>query len=211
MDSLKNSVKQSLDEYAYKKIEVDQQAKRRLITQITLNHKPSKRKYFPFIPSLLAGTGALLLAFLLFFPQLQPSSIDEDKIHQFVTEYKSIQYTIEDHIHSPSGLEISEKVKGYLSEDAYKKQMANRFYDTAPSIAQQTNKSIALLEVKLEKERENDKGTIDYKYTSKIKIYDNESSKEIEIKGQLTISNENGLKITRDWENQKLIQRELFK
>ncbi|WP_102275384.1 hypothetical protein [Cytobacillus massiliigabonensis] len=211
MDPLKNSVKEALDEYAYKNIEVDQNGKNRFISQITQWQKRSKRKTFHFYLSVLAGAGAILLAVLLFMPQLPSNSISEKEINQFVTEYKTIQYTIEDPVHSPTGIEISEKVKEYLTEDAYKKQMANRVYDTAPIIAQQTNQSISLVEVSLVKEKEKDNGMIDYNYTTRIKIYDNQSSKEIEIKGQLTISNEDGLKITRDWENIKRIGDELFK
>lgn len=89
--------------------------------------------------------------------------------------------------------------------------MANRFYDTAPLIAQQTNKSIALSNFKLEKEKEKEDGMIDYNYTAKIQIYDNQSSKEIAIKGQLTIANDDGLKITRDWEDKKGLVDEFLK
>ncbi|WP_313799242.1 hypothetical protein [Cytobacillus sp.] len=211
MDPLKNCVKKALDEHTYKNIELDQNARNRFIAQINQSQKRSKRKHFHLYPSMLAGTCALLLVILLFLPQLHSSSYGEEEVYQFVTEYKIIQYTIEDPAYSPTGIEISERVKDFLSEDAYKKQMANRFYDTAPLIAQQTNKSIALSDIKIEKEKEKENGMIDYNYTMKIQIYDNQSSKEIAIKGQLTIANDDELKITRDWEDRKGLVDEFFK
>lgn len=211
MDQLKKAVKEALNENAYKNIELNQKGINRFLSLINQRQTQPKRKYFHFYPSLLAGTCALLLAILLFLPQLHSSSFSEEEIYQFVTEYKTIQYTIEDPAHSPTGIEISERVKGFLSDDVYKKQMTNRVFDIVPDIAKQTNKSIAMVEVNLEKEKVKDNGMIDYNYTTKIKIYDNQSSKEMEIKGQLTISNEDGLKITRDWEDKKGIVNEFFK
>lgn len=211
MDQLKKAVKEALNENSYKNIELNQKGINRFLSLINQRQTQPKRKYFHFYPSLLAGTCALLLAILLFLPQLHSSSFSEEEIYQFVTEYKTIQYTIEDPAHSPTGIEISERVKGFLSDDVYKKQMTNRVFDIVPDIAKQTNKSIAMVEVNLEKEKVKDNGMIDYNYTTKIKIYDNQSSKEMEIKGQLTISNEDGLKITRDWEDKKGIVNEFFK
>lgn len=211
MDQLKKGVKEALNENAYKNIELNQKGINRFFSQINQRQTQPKRKYFHFYPSLLAGTCALLLAILLFLPQLHSRSFSEEEVYQFVTEYKTIQYTIEDPVHSPTGIEISERVKEFLSNDAYKKQMANRVFDLAPTIAMQSNKSIEVVEVNLQKEKEKDNGMIDYIYTTKIRIYDNQSSKEIEIKGQLTIYNGDGLKITRDWEDNKGIVNELIK
>ncbi|MDM5223387.1 hypothetical protein QUF86_22125 [Peribacillus sp. NJ11] len=52
----------------------------------------------------------------------------------------------------------------------------------------------------LEEQSKNDDSTIDYKYTIKLKLYDEESSKVYNKEGELTISTkDNELKITRDW------------
>jgi len=125
---------------------------------------------------------------------------DED-VKKFVTEYKNIQYTIKEPMNAPSGIEIGEQVKGYLSDDVFNKLNANRTFQIAPDIAKKINKSVGLDEILLEKERENDDGTIDYTYKLKLKFYDASTSETVEKKGQLTISNKDGFIITRDWED----------
>jgi hypothetical protein len=69
-----------------------------------------------------------------------------------------------------------------------------------------TNKTIELEDVIFEKEKENEEGTINYKYTLKLKVSDGQSSEVFEKKGQLSVSNDNGLKITRDWEQNTEIE-----
>lgn len=127
--------------------------------------------------------------------------IKYEDVKSFVTEYKTIQYTIKDPSNPPSGIEIGEEVKRYLSEDVFKKHNANRVFQIAPDIARKTNKSIELEGLLLEKEKENADGTIDYKFILKLKFYDASTSETVEKNGQLTISNKNGLIITRDWED----------
>lgn len=55
-------------------------------------------------------------------------------------------------------------------------------------------------DVVLKKEKENADGTINYKFTLKLKFYDASTSETVEKNGQLTISYKDGLIITRDWE-----------
>ncbi|MBS4192479.1 hypothetical protein KHA94_20190 [Bacillus sp. FJAT-49705] len=123
--------------------------------------------------------------------------IKEEDVLNFVKDYKAEQYNIKDPSNPPSGIEIGEKVKGFFSDEEFEKQMANRVFQIAPDIAKKTNKSIELEDVKLEKEKENEDGTINYKYTLILKFYDDKASDVIEKKGELTIE---GLKIIRDWE-----------
>ncbi len=61
-------------------------------------------------------------------------------------------------------------------------------------------KSIELEDILLEKEKENDNGTINYNFTLKLKFYDASISETVEKNGKLTISTEDGLILTRDWE-----------
>ncbi|WP_102691905.1 hypothetical protein [Rummeliibacillus pycnus] len=131
----------------------------------------------------------------------QPSDKDVLKLLQ---DYKTVQYNIKDPLNPPSGTEIGEKVKGYFSEDEFEKQMANRVFQIAPEIAKVSNRSIKLENVNLKKSKENKDGTIDYKYTLKLKFYDDQSSEVIEKKGQLTVD---GLTITRDWEENPSIKK----
>jgi len=137
---------------------------------------------------------------------------DED-IKKFVTEYKTIQYTIKEPTNAPSGIEIGEQVKKYLSEDVFSKHNANRTFQIAPDIAKRTGKSIELDDILLEKEKEkeNDNGTINYSFTLKLKFYDASTSETVEKNGQLTISNKDGFLITRDWENNENFVRDFLK
>lgn len=68
--------------------------------------------------------------------------VKDKDVKNFVMEYKTIQYTIEDPINAPSGIEIGEKVKAYLSENVFNKHNANRIFQLAPDIAKKTGKSI---------------------------------------------------------------------
>lgn len=139
-------------------------------------------------------------AILLSVVACSNDEIKEEDVMSFVQEYKTEQYTIKDPTKAPTGIEIGQKVKKYLSEDVFEQQMANRNFELAPNVAKEQDKSIELQEVLLEKEKENDDGTIDYYYTLKLKFYDGQSSEIVIKKGELTISNEDGLKITRDWD-----------
>ncbi|MDX8367932.1 hypothetical protein [Cytobacillus sp. IB215665] len=124
--------------------------------------------------------------------------VNEEEVHELVMAYKKEQYTIEDPSSPPSGLDISENVSGYLSEAALNEQNVGRIFELAPNVAKKLNKSIELVDVILEKYEENENSSIDYNYTLTLKIGADEI---IEIDGQLTISNDNGLKITRDFDH----------
>lgn len=139
-------------------------------------------------------------AMLLSVVACSTDKIKEEDVMSFVKKYKTEQYTINDPINAPTGIEIGQKVKKYLSEDVFEQHMANRNFELAPNVAREQNKSIKLEDVLLEKEKENDDGTIDYYYTLKLKFDDGQSYEIVNKKGELTISNEDGLKITRDWD-----------
>jgi hypothetical protein len=132
--------------------------------------------------------------------------IKTEDVKKFVKEYKNEQYNIKDPTNPLTSIQIGTKVKRYLSKDVFDKLEANRILQIAPDFANKTNKSIELEDVILEKEEENKVGTIDYNYTLKLKISDEQSSETFEKKGQLTISNDGGLKITRDWEENVKIE-----
>ncbi|MGE1166298.1 hypothetical protein ACQJ0Y_24290 [Peribacillus simplex] len=114
--------------------------------------------------------------------------------------YYTELYTIKDPSNPPTFDEIAENIKGYLSEDEYKAQIADRKYQIPELVSKEINKSIEVQDVNLEEQSKNDDGTIDYKYTTKFKVYDENSSKIYEKEGELTISTTNNeLKITRDF------------
>lgn len=207
MDFLNSDVKKAMDEHVFKNLELDYDGKRKFITKLKNSKKTSKIKAIRFVPSLFAGIGALLLAILIIMPQINFDSsnipinqVNEKDVQNLVLKYKKAQYSIEDPSNVPTGLEIGEEVKEFLTADAFEKQMANRVFALVPDFAKKTNKRIELEEVKLKKVKENDNGTIDYNYLLKLKIADEQSTEVIEKKGQLTITNDDDLLISRDWE-----------
>ncbi|MDM5304185.1 hypothetical protein [Peribacillus frigoritolerans] len=109
-------------------------------------------------------------------------------------------YTIKDPSHPPTFDEIADNIKGYVSEDRFKAQIADRRYQIPELVAKELNKSIEVLAVNLEEQSVNDNGTIDYTYKTVFKVYDENSSETYEKEGELTISIiNNELKITREW------------
>ncbi|MFD1039836.1 hypothetical protein ACFQ3N_15730 [Virgibacillus byunsanensis] len=145
--------------------------------------------------------GILLLVVMMFgMTSCSSEAMNNDDVKTFVKEYKTEQYTIENPDDPLTGLEIGEKVKPFLSEEELENLMKNRVFSIAPTIAKNIGKSVELEGVRLEKEQENDNGSIDYTYTLKLKYYDDHSSVVVAKKGELTIKNNDGLKITRDWE-----------
>ena len=122
---------------------------------------------------------------------------NQKDIVELVKNYKSAQYDIKDPSKPPTELEIAENVKGYLSKDAYERQMANRVFQIAPDIATKTRSSIKLENIKLEKKKENKDGSIDYKYTLKLKFHNEKLTDVVEKSGQLTTKDQ---KIIYDWE-----------
>ncbi|MCA1026036.1 hypothetical protein LCM23_08015 [Cytobacillus kochii] len=128
------------------------------------------------------------------------SNADEKEVKEFLSQYKSYQYTIENPKNPPTADEIGEKVKPFLSDEEYEKQFANRAFDIPAEVASKTNNSIALDDVTLEKvesEEESEK----YKYTLHLIFSDNGSEESIDRKGEITVKTNNEMKITRDWEN----------
>lgn len=143
----------------------------------------------------------LLLIMTLALVACGQEKASDTEVLKLLTDYKSVQYNIKDPSKPPSETEISEKVKGYFSKDAFEKQMTDRVFQIAPVIAKASNKSIQLENVQLMKSKENKDGTIDYTYKLKLKFYDNQTTEIIEKNGQLTVD---GLKITRDWEERSI-------
>ena len=114
--------------------------------------------------------------------------------------YSTVLYTIKDVSNPPTSDEIAENIKVYLTDKQYKAEIDNRKYQIPELVSKQINKSIEVQDVKLEEQSKNDDGTIDYLYTTKFKIYDENSSKVYEKEGELTISiTNNELKIDREW------------
>ena len=136
--------------------------------------------------------------------------IKEENVLTLLENYKKVQYTIKDPANPPTGSEIASTVEDYLSDDVLKKHEANRVFYLASNIAEKTNKSMELKDIKLKKDKENDNGTVNYKYTLFLKLGDGDDSEIIEKKGELTVSNENGLKITRDWEEKIKMGNQVF-
>ncbi|MDF9759391.1 hypothetical protein OKW24_001164 [Peribacillus simplex] len=114
--------------------------------------------------------------------------------------YYTARYTIKDPANPPTFAEIADNVKEYLSEDEYNAQILNRYYSIPSLVAKEINKSIVVQDVKLEEQRKNEDGTIDYTYTTEFKVYDENSSKIYEKEGEVTITTiDHELKVTRDW------------
>ncbi len=88
-------------------------------------------------------------------------TITENDIVNFIKEYKTAQYTIQSPTNIPTTEEIEEKVKPFLTKKEFEKQMANRVFEIAPMIAEEMNKSIEISDVILEKDSENDNGSIE--------------------------------------------------
>ncbi|WP_316572052.1 hypothetical protein [Neobacillus sp. YIM B06451] len=132
-------------------------------------------------------------------------TIKTEDVEKLVKEYKAEQYNFKDPNNIPSGIEIGDKVKKYLSKGTFEKLNANQVFQIAPEFVKITKKTIELEDVFLEKEKEMDDGSIDYKYTLKLKVSDEQSSEVIEKKGQLTVLNAGDLLITRDWENKVIV------
>jgi hypothetical protein len=127
--------------------------------------------------------------------------INEDDVKQFVMEYKTNQYTVEDASNPPTGIEIGEKVKPFLSEEEYNYFMRSSYFHLITVVAENTGYKSRLKDIILEKIEETDDGSINYKYTMKVEYYHDSFSELVETKGQLTIQYDGEqYQITRDWE-----------
>ncbi|USK74382.1 hypothetical protein [Peribacillus frigoritolerans] len=123
-----------------------------------------------------------------------------EEAEKLFNSYSTELYTIKDPSNPPTSDEIAEKAKGYLTEEQYNAEIANREFQIPELVSKQINKSIEVQDVKLEEQSKNDDGTVDYLYTTTFKVYDENSSKMYEKKGELTLSTTNNeLKIDREW------------
>ncbi|TRZ40485.1 hypothetical protein CEQ21_06135 [Niallia circulans] len=138
--------------------------------------------------------------------------IKDEDVLSLLKEYKTEQYTIADPKETPTGAEIATNVKEYLTEDALEEQEANRNFQLAPDFAKNTNHSIELTNVNVSKKKENDDGTVIYTYNLSLKLTDvnNSSSQNVEKKGELTVSNETKLIITKDWQETSTFKDQMF-
>ncbi|MBK5444987.1 hypothetical protein JFV29_08995 [Peribacillus sp. TH16] len=133
-------------------------------------------------------------------PVKEEKVVNIEKAEKLFKDYSTELYTIKDSSNPPTFDEIAEKIKVYLTEEQYNAEIANRKFQIPELVSKQINKSIEVQDVKLEEQSKNDDGTIDYLYTTKFKVYDENSSKIYEKVGELTISTTNNeLKIDRDW------------
>ncbi|MGE7602505.1 hypothetical protein ACQKL5_08325 [Peribacillus sp. NPDC097675] len=145
---------------------------------------------------------SLLFLFVLFIGVVacDKDMPKEANIEKFVRDYSMERYNVKNPSNPPTSDEIANNVKEYLSKDEYDTQIANRYYSIPSMVAKEINKSIEVQDLNLEEKNKNDDSTIDYKYTLKIKVYDEKSSKVYDKEGELTISTkDNLLKITRDF------------
>ncbi|MGE6720939.1 hypothetical protein ACQKGD_26950 [Peribacillus frigoritolerans] len=133
-------------------------------------------------------------------PVKEQNVVNVEEAEKLFKDYSTGLYTIKDPSNPPTFDEIAENIKEYLSEEQYDAEIANRKFQIPELVSNQINKSIEVQDVKLEEQSKNDDGTIDYLYTTKFKVYDENESKIYEKEGELTISTTNNeLKIDRDW------------
>jgi hypothetical protein len=152
----------------------------------------------------------LLIGMLLALSGCGNSVFNEKDIKEFVMEYKTNQYTVEDPSNPPTAVEIGESVKAYLSKEEYENLIKNRYFHFITVIVENTGKKVELQDVILEKVEENDDGSVDYNYTLEINYYDDHASDIVKKDGQMTIQHDGQYKITRDWEKPTEFEKEAF-
>jgi PBP1b-binding outer membrane lipoprotein LpoB len=142
---------------------------------------------------------------------------EEEAIHQemeaFIKEYKTTIYSIDDPLNPPTANEVAQKAESYLTKNEFENLMTNRIFELASKTANSLNKRIELEAVLLENATFNDDGGgWDCEITIKIKLADQQSSKTIEKKGQLSImrNSSDELKVFRDWEERIKIDGEML-
>ncbi|WP_285769255.1 hypothetical protein [Peribacillus sp. SI8-4] len=133
-------------------------------------------------------------------PINEGSMVNLEDAEKLFKGYSKELYTIKDAANPPTSDEIATKMKVYLTDKQYKADINNRKYQLPELVSKQLNKRIEVQDVSLEEQSKNDDNTIDYFYTTKFKVYDENSSKVYEKEGELTITiTKNGLKIDREW------------
>ncbi|MFC9601795.1 hypothetical protein ACFTQL_29275 [Peribacillus butanolivorans] len=141
-------------------------------------------------------------------PVKEENVVNVEEAEKLFKDYSTELYSIKDPSNPPTFDEIAENIKVYLTEEQYDAEIANRKFQIPELVSKQINKSIEVQDVKLEEQSKNDDGTIDYLYTTTFKVYDENSSKIYEKKGELTISTTNNeLKIDREWSRGVKIDR----
>ncbi|MGE6377985.1 hypothetical protein [Peribacillus muralis] len=113
-------------------------------------------------------------------PVKEETAIKVEDAEKLFKGYYTERYTIKDPSNPPTSDEIAANIKEYLSEKEYNAQISNNYYAMPSVVAKELNKSIEVQDVKLEEESKNDDGTVDYAYTTKFKVYDENSSKTYE-------------------------------
>ena len=121
-----------------------------------------------------------MLIFILIGSSCSHETIETEDVEKFLKEYKAEQYNLKYPNNLPSGVDIGNRVKKYLSKGALDKLNANQVFKIAPDFAERTNKTIELEDVILENEKENNDGSLNYKYTLKLKVSDEKSSEVFE-------------------------------
>ncbi len=74
--------------------------------------------------------GLLFLFLMLISVSACNNDVIKEDVMSFIQEYKTEQYTIKDPKNAPTGIEIGQKVKKYLSEDVYE-QLSKELLDLA--------------------------------------------------------------------------------
>ncbi len=141
----------------------------------------------------------LFAVVLLFVAGCDAETSKEDEIKEFVMEYKTKMYTIEDPSNMPTGSELIERIKPYVSEKVHEKLLVNSGLNYIPRVATNISASIEVQDVELTKTEDNKDGTTDYDFVLELKFYNEDFSEVVTKAGQLTIQDENGYKVTRDW------------
>ncbi|WP_054751962.1 hypothetical protein [Piscibacillus salipiscarius] len=123
----------------------------------------------------------LLGSFILTLAACDDTSDDEKELKEFVTDYKSKLYNIENpnllNEKHPTKVsqKFSRKIEPYETNEVLEDLTLNRQLIIIPQIAQALGKKVKLQDISLEKVKENEDGSINYDYTMKIKYYDDES------------------------------------
>lgn len=77
----------------------------------------------------------LFIGMILVVSGCSDNVFNENDVKEFVMEYKTNQYTIEDASNPPSAVEIGEKVKPYLSEEEYEYFLVRRYFNFITVVA----------------------------------------------------------------------------
>ncbi|WP_010095632.1 hypothetical protein [Ornithinibacillus scapharcae] len=156
----------------------------------------------------------LLIGMIIALSSCTDTDVYNDKdIKNFVKEYKTKQYAVENPSNPPTAVEIGERVKPFLTEEEYDYFYKRRYFHFINVVAKNTGYKSKVQDITLEKTEENEDGTVDYDYVLTVEYYHDNFSEAVETKGQLTIQyNGENYKITRDWEQpNQFVQEAILK